>query len=79
MNDISVIRIEGLTDAEAFINLLRDKRVPIVGACPCIDVDNEYLSRPVCRDKHIVVVPKRHSEIAFELLRSVEEDFPILY
>ena len=77
--DISIIEIEDLTNAKMFLNLLYDKRLPVIGTCACIDVDTTYLLVPTCGSKHIILVPKRHSEIAFELLRSIEEDFPILY
>lgn len=77
--DISIIEIEDLTNAETFLNLLNDRRIPIIGACACIDVDTEYLLTPTCGSKHIILVSKRHSEIALELLRSIEENFPILY
>lgn len=79
MKDMSIIEIEDLTNAETFLNLLYDKRLPVIGTCACIDVDTEYLLVPTCGSKHIVLVSKRHSEVALELLRSIEEDFPILY
>ena len=77
--NISIIQIEDLTDAEMFLNLLHDKRIPIIGACACIDVGNDYILTPTCGNKHIIIISKRHSEIALELLRSIEEEFPILY
>lgn len=77
--DISVIQVKDLTNAEMFLNLLHDKNIPVIGACACIDIDNDYMLRSICGDKHTILVSKRHSEIALELLRSIEEDFPILY
>jgi len=77
--DISIIQVEDLTNAEMFLNLLHDKRIPVIGACVCIDVDNDYILTPICENRHIILVSKRHSEIALELLRSIEEEFPILY
>ena len=75
----SAIQVKDLTNAETFLNLLYDKRIPVIGACACVDIDNDYVLKPICGNKHIVLISKRHSEIALELLRSIEEDFPILY
>lgn len=77
--DISIIQVEDLTNAEMFLNLLHDKRIPVIGACACVDIEDEYLLTPTCGSKHIILVSKRHSEIVLELLRSIEENFPILY
>lgn len=76
---IVTIEIEELSDADSFLNLLNDKNIPIIGACICLNIDNDYILKPVCDGKHIIMVSKRHSEIASELLRSIEEDFPIMY
>lgn len=77
--DVSTIKIYDLTTAEAFLDLLWDRNIPVIGACACLGVDNKSLLRPICENEHLILVPKRHSEIALELLRSIEEDFPILY
>ena len=79
--NIVAIEIKDLTNADMFLHLLDDKNIPVIGACECIDVNNEYRMNPTCghnRD-HIVLVLKRHHEMALELLRSIEECFPILY
>ena len=75
----SAIIIDNLTNAEMFLNLLEDKKIPIIGACTCIDTDVIYSLNPICGNEHIILVLDRHYEIALELLRSIEENFPILY
>lgn len=76
---IATIEIKDLSNADSFLNLLNDRNIPIIGACACINIDNDYILKPVCSVKHIILVSKRYSEIVLELLRSIEEDFPILY
>jgi hypothetical protein len=82
-NKVSIIKIKDLFDAEEVLSILEMKKIPIVNTCDCIfSIYSGYFhfkSRPICRDGHIILVPKRYYELALEIVRSVEEGLPILY
>lgn len=76
-NKTFVVEIKDLFDAEKVLNILEDKQIPIINTCGCIS--EEYKPNLTCKDKHIILIPKRYEEIAINILRFVEEGLPILY
>lgn len=83
MNKISEIKIKDLVDAEEVLKILENKKIPIVGTCDCIySIYSRYFhfkSRPICKNGHIILVPKRYCELVLEIVQCVEEGLPILY
>ena len=83
MNTISEIKIKDFFDAEKVLEILEDRKIPIIGTCACLfSIYTEQFNfelLPICKNEHIILIPERYNELATEILRTVEEEFPILY
>jgi hypothetical protein len=83
MNKISEIKIKSLFDAEKVLKIIEDRKIPIIGTCACLfSIYTEQFNfelLPICKNEHIILIPERYKESATEILRTVEEDLPILY
>lgn len=85
---IAIIKIKNILDAERVLEILEDKKIPVVGMCECVfDIYKEKVQHKLtsnytkhrCKDYHIILVPDRYHEFVLEILQFVEEGFPILY
>ena len=77
------MKIKDLSNAEKVLEILEDRRIPILSTCICLfSIYTEQFNPkliPTCKNEHIILIPTRYKEIATEILQNVEKGIPSLY